>query len=336
MSNDVDEDGYNDSNRAFLQAFLARSTMTFEEAKPVLAAIFSTHERRPVLPEDVTQADLSSYIAAANTAISPFDLEIRSTLHQLPDDNGNNGGNSRVYALVNTTSDPLTQLATTYTADEIAFVKRILDAIFDTYNTRRSEAMVVTGMQAVQLAKVSSADRRESAAMQQPQGGAAQSLTMQQAESVMKRLLDEGWLEKSRKGFYSLSPRALMELRGWLVATYNEEDDEGRRVNKIKFCAACKDIITAGQRCANRDCLGRLHDICMRNFFRMQQAEKCPVCKADWPHNKFVGERAITTTEQYQQGKRRSGNTQRGSNATASASAVERDEQEDDAEGEAD
>ncbi|KAJ9197120.1 hypothetical protein DTO166G4_5091 [Paecilomyces variotii] len=336
MSNDVDEDGYNDSNRAFLQAFLARSTMTFEEAKPVLAAIFSTHERRPVLPEDVTQADLSSYIAAANTAISPFDLEIRSTLHQLPDDNGNNGGNSRVYALVNTTSDPLTQLATTYTADEIAFVKRILDAIFDTYNTRRSEAMVVTGMQAVQLAKVSSADRRESAAMQQPQGGAAQSLTMQQAESVMKRLLDEGWLEKSRKGFYSLSPRALMELRGWLVATYNEEDDEGRRVNKIKFCAACKDIITAGQRCANRDCLGRLHDICMRNFFRMQQAEKCPVCKADWPHNKFVGERAITTTEQYQQGKRRSGNTQRGSNATASASAVERDEQEEDAEGEAD
>jgi hypothetical protein len=43
MSNDVDEDGYNDSNRAFLQAFMARSTMTFEEAKPILAAIFSAH-----------------------------------------------------------------------------------------------------------------------------------------------------------------------------------------------------------------------------------------------------------------------------------------------------
>lgn len=41
MANDLDEDGYNDSNRAFLQAFMARSTMTFEEAKPVLAAIFS-------------------------------------------------------------------------------------------------------------------------------------------------------------------------------------------------------------------------------------------------------------------------------------------------------
>lgn len=33
------------------------------------------------------------------------------------------------------------------------------------------------------------------------------------------------------------------------------------------------------------------------------------MCKAEWPGNKFVGERAITTTEQYMQGRRRSGNT---------------------------
>lgn len=32
----------------------------------------------------------------------------------------------------------------------------------------------------------------------------------------------------------------------------------------------------------------------MRNFFRMQQAEKCPVCKEDWPGDMFVGEKAIT------------------------------------------
>jgi hypothetical protein len=34
---------YDDRNRAFLQAFMARSTMTFEEAQPVLAAILSAH-----------------------------------------------------------------------------------------------------------------------------------------------------------------------------------------------------------------------------------------------------------------------------------------------------
>jgi non-structural maintenance of chromosomes element 1 len=43
MPNYLDENGYNDSNRAFLQAFMSRSTMTFDEARPVLAAIFSVH-----------------------------------------------------------------------------------------------------------------------------------------------------------------------------------------------------------------------------------------------------------------------------------------------------
>ena len=221
---------YDDSNRAFLQAFLARSTLTFDTAKPILAAIFSAHEGREVLVNDVTLDDLNSYISAANAAISPLDLEIRSTLHQQT--------RERYYSLVNTTSDPLTQLATTYTAEEIAFVKRVLDAMFDGRNNKgRREAMCLNGMEAVQLAK--------------PQNGATQStsqgLSMRDAESMMTRLVDEGWLDKSAKGFYSLSPRALMELKGWLVDTYNEpadEDDDEPRRDKIKFCHACKEIIT--------------------------------------------------------------------------------------------
>lgn len=39
----MDESEYDDSNRAFLQAFLARGSLTFKDAKPVLAAIFSVH-----------------------------------------------------------------------------------------------------------------------------------------------------------------------------------------------------------------------------------------------------------------------------------------------------
>lgn len=42
MADDADSQ-YNNSNRAFLQAFIARSTLTFEEAKPLLAAIFTAH-----------------------------------------------------------------------------------------------------------------------------------------------------------------------------------------------------------------------------------------------------------------------------------------------------
>jgi hypothetical protein len=208
-------------------------------------------ENREVLAEDITQADLNSYIAAANSAISPFDLEIRSAKPQIALDDTNPTDNTAaatqiVYALVNTTSDPLTQLATTYTVDEIAFVKRLLDAMFETHNTRRSEAMVLSNIQAIQLAKVSSSSSssRTSTDNATNQGGAAQSLTIPQAETMLARLVEEGWFEKSPKGFFSLSPRGLMELRGWLVDTYNDDEEEGSRGKRIKFCAACRDIIT--------------------------------------------------------------------------------------------
>ena len=71
---------------------------------------------------------------------------------------------------------------------------------------------------------------------------------MGQAEKVLKTLVEEGWFERSTKGFYSLSPRALMELRGWLIETYNdlddEEEDDDDRVLRIKLCVGCKEIIT--------------------------------------------------------------------------------------------
>ena len=197
-----------------------------------------TLEEKEVPPADVTQADLLSYISAANSAISPLDLEIRSQTHQIKGD--------RFYALVNTTSDPLTQLATTYTADEIAFVKRLLDYMFETNNTRRTEAMCATSIQAISLAKAASAEtqRRESGGA----GAISHSLTQREAESMLGRLVDEGWLEKSSKGFYSLSPRALIELKGWLCETYNDDEDEpdgdeGPRL-RVKMCKACGDIVT--------------------------------------------------------------------------------------------
>lgn len=74
---------------------------------------------------------------------------------------------------------------------------------------------------------------------------------MVQAEKMLKSLVEEGWFEKSQRGFYSLSPRALMELRGWLLDTYNDvdedenDDDDGEgRPMRIKRCFACKEIIT--------------------------------------------------------------------------------------------
>ena len=196
-------------------------------------------ERRETLAEDITQPDFNAYIAAANNAISSLDLEIRSTYHQIT--------RSRIYALVNSTSDPITQLATIHTADEISYLKRVLDAMFETNNTSRHEVMAITSMQALKLHKPPRENGAETQTGGETQGSAGQGLTIGQAEKLLKSLVEEGWFEKSPKGYYSLSPRALMELRGWLSETYNDIDDEDDEENvhkKIKQCFACKEIIT--------------------------------------------------------------------------------------------
>lgn len=286
-----------------------------------------------MLAADVTEVEFNNYITMANKAISPFDLEIRNTEHQI--------SGKRTYSLINSTDNPLTQLATSYTADEISYLKRVLDFMFDSNNTARKEIMAITSMDAVRLAKAPNDSSRESqqTGSAVTQGSSGQSLTMVQAQKVLDNLVLEGWFEKSAKGFYSLSPRALMELRGWLVDTYNdvEEEEEGETgILKIKSCFSCKGIITVvstpllckcflfslpffapplahfitkGQRCPKGTCACRLHDICIQKFFRFQKSTKCPLCKtADWKDNKsFVGERVLTSTDEYLQGRRRSG-----------------------------
>lgn len=119
--------------------------------------------------------------------------------------------------------------------------------MFETNNTLRREIMAISSMQAVRLCKAPTDNSNETQNGSVTQGSSGQSLTMVQAEKTLKALVDEGWFEKSKKGFYSLSPRGLMELRGWLIETYNdtgddEDDDEGGL--KIKMCVACKEIIT--------------------------------------------------------------------------------------------
>lgn len=220
---------YEDLNRAFVQVFLARNVLTFEQAQPLLASIFNIHEKKSISAADVTQEDFTSMIAAANDALSPLDFEIRSTFHQET--------RERYYALVNTTSDALTQIATIHSTDEIAYVKRLLDYVFETNNVEKREAMCIAGKEALNLVR---AGRRDTTG-DESQTQAKLNLTSTEAESLLSQLIVEGWLDKSPRGFYSLSIRALMELGGWLLETYNDDEN---RIQKIKSCQACKEIIT--------------------------------------------------------------------------------------------
>lgn len=299
---DLLRNGYNDSHRAFLQALLAHGTVTFEESQSILAAIFNAAngDDGEIRPEQVTQEDFQAYLEVASDAASLFDYEIRSTVHQLT--------KQRIYTLVNTTSDPQTQLATTYSPEELSFIKRVLDGIFDKYNTPRMEVLAITEMQAIKFARPNRRQSQIDGDEEAPtQASTDRGLKHSEVENVLASLIEGGWFEKSKDGFYSVTPRALLELRPWMVEMYNDPDAGAGEWQRIKFCEACKDIVTMGLRCSEPNCTLRLHDMCQEAFWRAKRTGSCIKCSREWTGTHFVGERAVTMTEAYRRGRRRSG-----------------------------
>jgi hypothetical protein len=305
--------------------------MTVEEIKPVLAAVLSakgkqtdhltslshvslyflviltaltTHLRihtpsctlrssitdpnRPLLEGDITSPDINSMIQHINLRLTPLDYQIRSARDQRT--------KTLTYALVNTTSDPLTQLATTFSADEIAFLRRVLDAMFEVNSTGKKEVMAITVMQVNQLAK---APRRDGTSQinGEEEGTQAEtnaiSISMSDAETVLDRLVSQQFFQKSRANYYSLAPRGLMELRSFLKETYNTENEDGEMVVRVRDCEGCREIVTVGLRCRNRQCSARWHDMCAQAYFNAQRGEKrCSKCRTEWTGDRYVGERA--------------------------------------------
>jgi len=113
-------------------------------------------------------------------------------------------------------------------------------------------------------------------------------MTKTQAESVLASFVAKGWLVKSKKGRFSLSPRALLELQPYLKSTYPEE---------VLDCTICFEILTRGRACPRENCRVRMHSACYDTYRRSNG--KCPACGEDWgrvgnDRVKPVGEAAAT------------------------------------------
>lgn len=260
--------------------------------------IYLPEPDRPRLEGDITEATINSLIQNTNARITPFDFEIRSARDQSTQ-------GKRTYALVNTASDTFTQLATSFTPDEIAYIKRLLDAMFEENNTRSRETMAVKKMRATQLTKAPARNRQSQAATQLEDDAeatqveaSAKSINHTDSERVLQTLVSQGFFQLSHRLYYSLAPRGLLELRSYLKETYNEQpaedDDEEDTVIRIRDCEGCQDIVTVGLRCNNRDCGVRWHERCANQYFGGQPggARRCPKCKTEFSGTTYVGEKA--------------------------------------------
>lgn len=320
--------GWDHNNRAFLQAFMSRGTLTFEETRHIIAAILSADDERHqrVNPDRVTEDLVKAYISKAREAISPLDYDIRSTYHQTT--------KVQIWAIINAHSDLSTQLATSQTPDELSFIKRVLDAMFEVYNTQRQEVMAVTAAQARKVARPPARNNRNGDAEEdevdtQQQRAVDKGLKHSEVEKLLPSLVNEGWFELSDEGYYSLSARSLMELRTWLIEAYNDPDAGPEEWQRIKFCEACRDVVTVGQRCPDRDCNVRIHDICAEAFWRTRRGGEntCPKCQTAWTGQNYVGERSVTETAAAHRRAGRSNGARR--NTTEDSMDLDGDEDED-------
>lgn len=168
--------------------------------------------------------------------------------------------------------------------------------------------MAISNMQAVEMRIRKGAGRQSIGDEGQEAQAHDKGLTVEQTETLLATLVNEKWINRSKANYYTLTPRALMDLRSWLKDTYNEPDpEEPDQWQRIKFCEACTDIVTIGQRCSELDCNVRLHNICETGYWASRPEKTCPKCETAWDGKHYVGQKAVTTTEEYLRGKRRSG-----------------------------
>lgn len=253
----------------------------------------ATDPDRPWTEGDVTQPYITSTIQTINAKIEPYDFEIRSIKDQHTKE--------LTYAFVNKTSDSLTQLATKFSASEIAYIRRVLDRMFETNNTPTRPVMALKHTEASQLAR--SRRNRQSQLNGNPDDAEATQaadpgISIQEADEVLDALVSEAFFQRSRSGYYSLAPRAIMELGAYLKETYNEaaEDaEDGVETIRIHDCEGCRELVTHGIRCNNSECGVRWHDNCANSYYlgRSREQKKCPKCDTQCSGNLFVGERAV-------------------------------------------
>ncbi len=71
---------------------------------------------------------------------------------------------------------------------------------------------------------------------------------------------------------------------------YNDSGDPNEW-QRIKFCEACKEIVTIGQRCAEPECNVRHHNICLAAYWNSRPRKKCPKCEIAGMENILWGKR---------------------------------------------
>ncbi|KAG7452591.1 uncharacterized protein BT62DRAFT_1070341 [Guyanagaster necrorhizus] len=237
-----------DVQRVFLQAVLSRGVLSENLAKILWARsveVVKAADKDVNVQHTGSDASWDDFVAKVNKALDALDLGFRLVQDELT--------GKKMYVLANLKDDEVAQLATDYTAGEIAFFKAVVEQIM----LAPREAYSVSSLAA--LREVSQVKP---------------SMSKSQAEDVLASLVANGWLLKSRRGRYSLSVRTQLELQPYLKHTYPDD---------ILECTICQEMVTKGIACHTPNCKVRVHTCCFTQTRKHRSS--CPACSVDWPRN---------------------------------------------------
>ncbi|KAH9981233.1 Nse1 non-SMC component of SMC5-6 complex-domain-containing protein [Lactifluus volemus] len=233
-----------DVQRLFLQSILSRRVLSADLAKALwkqcIEAVKATDGSLQI---DSNGLDgWGEFLASVNRSLDPLDLELSRTRNEVT--------GKDIYALVNRRDDEIAGIASDYSPLEISYFRALVEQIMLAPNSSYS----ISSLAAL----------REVNTLTSP-------MTKTQAESVLASFVAKGWLLKSKKGRFSLSPRTLLELQPYLKSTYPEE---------VVDCTICLEILTRGHACPRSNCPVRMHNACYERYRR--SSGKCPACSEDW------------------------------------------------------
>eukprot|EP00727_Mastigamoeba_balamuthi_P001121 m51a1_g11005 hypothetical protein (249) ;mRNA; f:362897-363911 len=226
---------YDDRHRLLAQSLLSH--------KAVNAALFRELPRNACVDAIALVDTVDGVVDELNDKLRAIGMEVRRGVCEV--------SGSVYYALVNSTYDPrVSQIATTFRNDEIAFYKHLIDEIIEGDTGRIGERAAIN--------------------IGQQHG----TLTARDAEETIGRLVSNQWLKALEGGSLTLGWRGFLELRPYLAQKYPES---------LRSCTICAEPCVLGDRCPNKPCLERMHSRCAAGWFRKRTGQLvCPSCKRPW------------------------------------------------------
>ncbi|ORY29774.1 hypothetical protein BCR39DRAFT_530972 [Naematelia encephala] len=250
-----------DLHRVFIQSLLSRRALREEVAlelyrRAVSAVTKVDGEFRPT--HATTEEGLRNFVRDVSTVLGDVGMEVRFIREET------SRGRSWV-VLVNTDAAGAAQSASDLSSVELAYYREIVSGIVTSY-----PANSLGSNHALRLSRAL------------PDG---LNMTQSQAQSLLGPLVSRGWLAKSKRGRYTLAPRAMAELEVYLEKEFEDW---------VHKCQRCKAIMLTGYVCSNDNCGAHFHGYCYEILARAQ-LPRCPECRSsfvDHPPSP-IGEKAV-------------------------------------------